>query len=82
MRFSVTLKHVRNVLLAMPSDLAKQAKICASQRNTPVSSEPLGDVVGQVPDDATLCDREEAAMDAGLLHVGSATWSRDELHAR
>ena len=56
--------------------------IHAIQRNTPVSSEPLGDIVGQVPDDATLCDREEVAMDAGLLHVGSATWSRDELHAR
>ena len=56
--------------------------ICATQRNTPVSSEPLEDVVGQVPDDTALCDREEAAMDAGLLHVGPATWSRDEVHTR
>jgi len=74
-----------NITLTMPSELIKQAKILAAQRDTSVSglvAELLASVTGLSDNDQTIWDREQAAMAAGLMRVGQITWSRDEVHAR
>jgi len=74
-----------NITLTLPSEVIRQARILAAQRNTSVSglvTQMLRSAVGSVDDDAVLLDREKAAMQAGLLEVGPITWTRDEVHGR
>jgi len=73
-----------NITLTMPTTVIRQAKILAAQRDTSVSSlvaDLLQAAVGQ-SDGTSVWDREEAAMDEGLLSVGPITWTRDEVHSR
>jgi len=73
-----------NITLTMPTTVIRQAKILAAQRDLSVSAlvaELLESVVGQA-DPAVIWDREEAAMDEGILSVGPITWTRDEVHSR
>lgn len=75
----------RNLTISLPDELVRQAKIVAAQRDTSVSALVRDLLVREIgaPDDYdTMWQREERAMRAGLLSVGTRTWSRDELHAR
>ena len=85
MCFSDTLKHMGNITLTMDSELIRQARILAAQRNTSVSTlvaQLLQSTCGQCIDDEQVWEQEEAAMNAGLLQVGAITWTRDEVHTR
>jgi len=74
-----------NVTLTLPETLTREARILAAQRNTSMSAlvaEMLANAIGQIDPDEDVWHREETAMNAGLLHVGPITWTRDEVHAR
>jgi len=74
-----------NVTLTIPTELVRQARILAAQRNTSMSAlvaDMLASSIGKVDDDEAVWRREEAAMAVGLLEVGPLTWTRDEVHAR
>ena len=68
----------------MPTTVIRQAKILAAQRDMSVSAlvtELLESAVG-LSDATSIWDREEAAMNEGILSVGPITWTRDEVHSR
>lgn len=75
----------KNITLSMPDDLVRRAKILAASRDTSVSAlvaDLLRQLVGDVVDYDEAWAREETAMGAGMLEVGSITWSRDDVHTR
>lgn len=75
----------RNITLSLPSELIREAKVLAAERETSVSAlvaDLLGELVGRRSDYGQLWADEEAMMGAGALRVGPVTWARDDLHRR
>jgi Family of unknown function (DUF6364) len=76
----------KNITLSMPEELVRRAKVLAAQRDMSVSSlvaRLLEQLVGDVRDYDEVWELEHRMMSDGIgLHVGSITWSRDQLHDR
>lgn len=76
----------RNITLALPEDVVRQAKVLAAQRDTSVSAlvtELLTQLVGNTPSYDIVWAQEEILMDEGIgLQVGEITWSREDVHQR
>ncbi len=75
----------RNITLALPEELVREAKVLAAQRDTSVSAlvaDALTQLVGSPRFDVAWA-QEEILMDEGLdLRVGDITWSREDVHQR
>jgi hypothetical protein len=76
----------RNITLTMPEELIRRAKVLAAQRDTSVSAlvaRLLEQAIGDSRDDREVADHERELMRSGVgYRIGSATWTRDELHER
>lgn len=76
----------RNITLALPEDVVRQAKVLAARRDTSVSAlvtELLTQLVGNTPSYDIVWAQEEILMDEGIgLQVGEITWSREDVHQR
>lgn len=77
----------RNITLALPEELLKEAKIIAAKRETSVSAllrERLEELVREESGYAAAMRGALDALERGydLGTHGEATWTRDELHER
>lgn len=77
---------VCNLMLTLPVDLVRRAKVIAAQRDTSVSA-LIADylrALSEQDDEYDQASRQELkAMSAGLdMRLGSVTWSREDTHQR